>query len=103
MTFLRFGSGADQCPVEFMDIRFTEHGIEALEGLGCLGENGDSAYRTVEAVRETHKDLAWLGVTLGYECLVLFAEGFVAGLVTLDDFSDLLVDDEKVVVFIKYS
>ncbi len=103
MSLFRLGLGADQCPIEFMDVRFTEHGVETFEGLGGLGEDGYAADGTVEAVWEAHEDLAGLGIALGYERLVLFAEGFVAGLVALDDFSDLLVDYEKVVVFIKYS
>ncbi len=103
MSLFRLGLGADQCPIEFMDVRFTEHGVEAFEGLGCLRKDGYAADRTVEAVREAHEDLAGLRVALGYECLVFFAERFVAGLVALDDLPDLLVDYEKVVVFIKYS
>ncbi len=103
MAFLRLGFGAHQCPIEFMDVRFTEHGVETFEGLGGLCEDGYAADGTVEAVREAHEHLAGLRVALGYERLVLFAERLVAGLVALNDFTYLLVDYEKVVVFIKYS
>ena len=83
-----------------MDIGVTEHGIEPFEGLGCLGEDNYSADRTVKAMRQSHKDLAGLDVTLSDESLICFCKRFVRGLVALHNLPYLLVHNEKVVVFI---
>jgi hypothetical protein len=54
-------------------------------------------------MRESHEDLTWLGIALGDEGLVLLTERLISGLVSLYDFTNLLVHDEKMVVFVKYS
>ena len=54
----------------------------------------------MQPVRHSHEYLAGLSVPSGDECLQCLAEGFVTGFVPLHDFSCLLVDDKKVVVFV---
>ena len=83
-----------------MDIAFSEHGVQAFQCLGSLGKNGYAADRAVQPVRYAHEDLTRFRITHCYECLVFFAERLVSCLVTLDDFADLLVDGENVVVFV---
>ena len=100
VTFGRLWFSTDKSPIELMYIRFPEHRIKTLQSLGCLCKNGYSAYGTVKTMRETDEDLAGLRVAPGDESLVLFAQRFVAGLVTLDNLPYPLVHDKKMIVFI---
>ena len=49
---------------------------------------------------QTYENLSRLGVAHSYESLVLLAQGLVSCLVTLNDFSDFLVDNQQVIVFV---
>ena len=100
MSLRRLRLTADQRPIEFMDIRFTEHGIETFKCLGSLCKHGYAADRTVKTMRQADEHLARLFITLGYEGLILFAERLVSGLVTLYDLPYLLVDHKKMIVLI---
>ena len=91
---------ATERPVGLMHGTVAEHGTEAFQGLGGLGEEADAAHRPVEPVRHTHEYLSGLAVTGGDERLQGFGKGFVTGLVALDDFAGPFVEDEQVVVFV---
>ena len=54
-------------------------------------------------MRHPHEDIPWLVVSFLDECLQDLGEGSVPGFVSLHDFPDLLVDNEKVVVFVDYA
>ena len=86
-----------------MNIRIAEHCIETLKSLRCLSEDDYAADRTVQTMRQTLEDLTGLCIALGNEGLVSLCQGFIRGLVTLDNLPYLLVHDKKMVVFIKYS
>lgn len=69
--FFRLRLAADKRPIGLVDFSVAKHGIEPLQGFGCLGEYGDSADRPVDSVGNAEIDLAGFGVPLGYESLVL--------------------------------
>ena len=95
------GRGAAQCTVCLVDTALAEHRIQALQRLGSLGKQADAADRTVQPVRDAHKDLPGFAVPGGDERLELLCQGFVAGLVSLDNFARPLVEDQEMVVFVE--
>ena len=90
-------------PVGFVDFAFPEHLVQAFQGFGSFGEEGDAAHRTVQAVGHPHEHLSGFAVPLGNEGLEGFAQGFVAGFVSLHNFPRALVEHNDVVVLIKDS
>ena len=50
---------------------------------------------------DTHKDLPWLAVPLGYESLERLCQALVPGLVTLHYLADILAEDNQVVVLVE--
>ena len=85
---------AAQGPVSLVDLSVAEESVQALQGLGGLGQDHDAAYGTVQAVGNAHEHLPGLAVPPGDEGLEGLGEGFVAGLVALDDFSGALVQHQ---------
>lgn len=101
---LRFGGvgcAAGQCKVGFVDLAVAEHRVHPFQGLGCLGQDRDAAYRPVQAVRYAEEHLPRLAVAFCNECLEGLGDRFVTGLVALYDVSHALVDYQQVVVFIQ--
>ncbi len=90
---------AAQCPVGFVNLPLAKHRRQPLQGLRSLGEDADSADRSVEPVGDAQENLARLGIPGCDESLVGLCQGFVAALVTLSYLAHLLIDDQKVVVF----
>ena len=80
---------------------FPEHSCQAFEGLGGLGEDDYSAHRTVEPVGNAQEYVAGLAVALLDESFQVLREGSVAGTVALDYLSRLLVENQKVIVFVE--
>ena len=101
MLFFLRRLGTYESPIEFMNLSVTEHCIQTLKCLGCLCQDGYAADRTVKAMRQTDEDLTRLCISLSYEGFVFFAQRFVTGLVTLNNFAHPLVHHKKMVVFIK--
>lgn len=86
-----------------MNVSLPEHLVKAFQGLGGFGEKRDSAYRAVQPVWNTQENLTRLAVPLGNKGLERFAQGFVTGLVPLDNLARTLVENDQVVVFIEDS
>ena len=84
-----------------MDFTVAQHCVEALQSLGCLGKEADTADRTVEPVGNSHIDFARFAVPPGYVGLESFSQALVSGFVSLHYFAHLLVDCKQVVVFKK--
>ena len=100
-TFLRIGPGTYESPVSLMHVTVTEHRIEPFQALGSFGKDSNSAYRTVEPVRNADKNMAGLGIPLSDESLEGLTERFVPRLVALDNFPHPLVQDKKMIVLIQ--
>ena len=92
---------AYQRPVDLRDIAVTEHGVEAFESLGSLGKDHNAADRTVQTVRKPHEHLTGLIVALCDECFICLSQRLVGSLVSLYDLPYLLVDNEKMIVFVE--
>ena len=101
MSFVCCRPLAAESAIGLVDIRAAEHCAQPFHSLGGLCKDAYSAYRAVESVRYTHIYLSRFIVALGNIGLESLREAFISGLVPLHDFTDLLVDDEKVVVFKK--
>ncbi len=97
----RFGPGAAQCPIGFVDFSLPEHRIQAFQGLGGLGQDHDAAHRAVQAVGNPHEHLAGFFVPLCDEGLQRLTDRLVARLVALDDFARALVENEQMVVLVE--
>ena len=94
-------SGAGKCPVCLVDAAVAEGFVHPFQTLAGLGEKCDAADGAVEAVGNSHKDVARLAVALRDETLQRLAERLVSCLVALDYFADFLVYYKHVVVLIE--
>lgn len=92
-----------QSPVVFADTTVSEQLVHPFQSFGCLGEDDNSAYRTVQTVGDTEEDSGWFGVSCSYESLEGLGQGLVICLVTLYYLPTPLVEDEQMVVFIEDS
>ena len=100
VCFFRFGTAAYESPVGLVHLAVPEHCAEALQGLGCLGQYRDSAYRAVKSMRYAQEDISWLAVPRCDESFVFVSESLVSRLVSLDDISDFLVYYQNMIVFV---
>ena len=64
LSFTLYRAFFGYCPVNLLNVTVTEHGVEPLECLACLGKNYDAAYRAVETVWQSDKNVAGLCVFL---------------------------------------
>ena len=78
-----------------------EHLVEPCQGLAGAGKDDDATHRAVEPMNDTKEDGARLGVGFLDVLFHHVAQGGVASLVALYDFSRLLVDNDDVVVFVE--
>ena len=88
-------------PVGLADFARGEHFVEPRQCFAGTGKEHDATDRTVEPVNHTKEDVAWFGIRFLDVLLHCLAQRCVAGLVALNDFTTLLRDDDKVVVFVK--
>lgn len=74
-------------PVALLYLSAREHGVEPRQSLGGAGEHDESCHRTIQTVHNTEEHVAGLGVGFLYILLDDLAQGLVAGLVALHDFT----------------
>ena len=89
-------------PVALLHLSVGKHRIEPRESLGGAGEHDESCHRTIQTVHHTEEHVAGLGVGFLDVLLDGVAQGLVAGLVALHNFTSRLGDDDDVVVFVDY-
>ena len=78
-----------------------EHLVESCQGLAGASKDDDAAHRAVEPMNDTKEDGARLGVGFLDVLFHHVAQGGIACLVALNDFSRLLVDNDDMVVFVE--
>jgi len=97
-----FGRVLHNGPVALEHLSASKHRIEPRESLGGAGEHDKSCHRTIQTVHNTEEHVAGLGVGFLDVLLDDLAQGLVAGLVALHNFTSRLGDDDDVVVFVYY-
>ena len=100
LPFILLGPVLGQCPVDFFDLPVFYLFIHSDQRLPGLGEKNGSAYRTVDPVDHSEKDIARLLVSDLQVGLDLLLKSRIARWIGLDELSGLLVDDEQVVIFV---
>jgi hypothetical protein len=85
-----------------VDVAVAKHFVETGQCFGGFGKDYEAGYGAVEAMDYAEKYVAGLLVMLFDPVFNDFAERAVAGFVALDNFAGGFVDDDDVVVFVKY-
>src|SRR5574344_55706 len=89
-------------PIGLMHITITKHLVETGKCLGSAGENHNTTHGTVQTMDYPQKHITWFLIFLLDIILHSIRERSIAGLVSLYDFSALLVYYDDMVIFVKY-
>ena len=83
-----------------MDFAVGKHSVEAGQCLGSACKEDQSAYGAVKTMNDAKEYVAWFGVCFFDIVFHCFAEGCVAGLVALNDFTRRFGNNDDVIVFV---
>ena len=96
------GSGADDCPIGFLNVAQPKKIGQTGQGFGCARVQNDAAHRTVESVDCTDEGISRLVVFLLDVFAYHLAQGDVTAGVALYNVRGSLVDSNQMIVFIQH-
>ena len=90
-----------QGPINLRQFPLADKFVGSFQGLAGFGKQQSAAYRTVETVRHTQKNVAGLLIPLFDKIFETLYERTVAGSVALHDLPSLFVDNQQMIVFVE--